>query len=61
MSDSTRASVGADSADDLGRHAHIVCRDCSYEWLTNPSAGAVLAGNHKARTGHETDWAVIQR
>jgi hypothetical protein len=61
MTDSTRASVGADSVDELGRHAHIVCRECAYEWLTNPSAGAVLAGNHKARTGHTVDWAVIRR
>jgi hypothetical protein len=61
MTDSTRVSIGPDSADDLGRHAHIVCRDCPYEHLTNPGAGAVLSGNHKARTGHTVDWAVIRR
>jgi hypothetical protein len=61
MSDSTRVSIGSDSADGLGRHAHIVCRDCPYEHLTNPGAGAVLSGNHKARTGHTVDWAVVRR
>lgn len=48
-------------ADDNQRVAHAVCRECCWEHLVTPEDGVVIAAEHRAEAGHETDWKVLQR